>query len=182
MLETKRLILRPWSAEDAESLYKYAKNPEVGPAAGWPPHTSVEESQKIIESVLSDEGTFAVVLKETMEPAGSAGLKFGNKSSLAIDVEEAEIGYWIAQDYWGRGLIPEAVEELLRYGFEDLGLKRIWCGYFEGNQKSARVQEKCGFRYHHTEKDKPWPLIHAVITEHFSCISEEEWRKRAKPL
>lgn len=180
MLETKRLILRPWSEEDAETLYRYAKDPEVGPAAGWPPHTSVEESKHIIGTVLSDEGTYAVVLKETMEPVGSAGLKFGEKSSLAIGEDEAEVGYWIAKDYWGRGLIPEAVEELLRYGFEELGLKRIWCGVFEGNQKSARVQEKCGFRYHHTEKDKSWPLIHAVLTEHFSCITEAEWRNGKK--
>lgn len=180
MLETKRLILRPWGEEDAETLYRYAKDPEVGPAAGWPPHTSVEESKHIIETVLSDEGTYAVVLKETMEPVGSAGLKFGEKSSLAIGEDEAEVGYWIAKDYWGRGLIPEAVEELLRYGFEELGLRRIWCGVFEGNQKSARVQEKCGFRYHHTEKDKSWPLIHAVLTEHFSCITEAEWRNGKK--
>lgn len=180
MLETKRLILRPWREEDAEPLYRRAKDPEVGPAAGWPPHTSVEDSRNIIKTVLSDEGTFAVVLKETMEPVGSAGLKFGTRSSLAIDGDEAEIGYWIAQEYWGRGLIPEAVEELLRYGFDELGLKTIWCGYFDGNRKSARVQEKCGFRYHHTEKDKSWPLINAVITEHFSCISEAEWRNRTK--
>ena len=119
MLETKRLILRPWVEEDAEALYKYAKDPDVGPSAGWPPHASVEDSRKIIKSVLSDEGTYAVVLKETMEPIGSAGLKFGKKSSLAIAADEAEIGYWIAQDYWGRGLIPEAVEELLRYGFDE---------------------------------------------------------------
>ena len=72
-LETKRLILRPWTLEDAEELFRYAKDPEVGPAAGWDPHTSVENSREIIKTVLSEEGTFAVVRKETGLPVGSAG-------------------------------------------------------------------------------------------------------------
>ena len=52
-LETERLILRPWSEEDAQDLYVYAKDPQVGPIAGWPPHTSVENSLEIIKNVLS---------------------------------------------------------------------------------------------------------------------------------
>ena len=57
----------------------------------------------------------------------------------------------------GNGYIPEAVQELLRYGFEDLGLTAIWCGYFDGNDKSKSVSEKCGFRFVRNEK-KEWPL------------------------
>lgn len=73
-LETERLLLRPWREEDAEELYKYARDPEVGPAAGWPVHTSVDDSRGIIRNVLSAEGTFAVVLKETGLPVGSIGI------------------------------------------------------------------------------------------------------------
>lgn len=65
-LETDRLILRPWDEADAEYLYNYAKDDRVGPIAGWPVHTSVENSREIIKNVLSKEGTYAVVLKETM--------------------------------------------------------------------------------------------------------------------
>ena len=72
-------------------------------------------------------------------------------------------------------MIPEAVRELMRYGFEELGLTTLWCAYFDGNEKSHRVQEKCGFRYHHTEKDKLWHLTNEVRTEHISCISREPW-------
>ena len=61
ILETERLILRPWKEDDAESLYKYAKDPEVGPIAGWPVHTSVENSREIIKSVLSADETYASV-------------------------------------------------------------------------------------------------------------------------
>lgn len=175
MLTTKRLILRPWEEEDAESLYFYAKNPEIGPIAGWPVHTSVENSREIIRTVLSAPETYAVVLRENEEPVGSIGLMIGAQSNLQIGTEEGEIGYWIGQPYWGQGLIPEAVCELIRYGFEEKCLKTIWCGYFDGNEKSKRVQEKCGFRYHHTEKDKPWPLMGDVRTEHISCITKEQY-------
>ena len=64
MLQTKRLILRPWQERDAQSLYEYAKDPEVGPPAGWPPHTSVENSREIIRNVLSSPETYAVCLKD----------------------------------------------------------------------------------------------------------------------
>ena len=159
ILYTERLILRPWEESDAESLYEYAKNPEVGPIAGWPVHTSVENSREIIRDVLSAEETYAVCLREDNKAIGSVGLMIGEHSNLDLPEEEGEIGYWIGVPFWGRGLIPEAVQELIRHGFEDLKLKRLWCGYFDGNIKSRRVQEKCGFVYHHTNKDIYWKLM-----------------------
>ena len=76
-LQTERLILRPWQESDAESCYEYAKDPQVGPEAGWPMHTSVENSREIIREVLSADGTYAVVLKSTGKPVGCAGLTVG---------------------------------------------------------------------------------------------------------
>ncbi len=73
-LETSRLILRPWREDDAQGLYKYACDPEVGPPAGWQPHTSVENSREIIRTVLSATETYAVCLKEDGKPIGSIGL------------------------------------------------------------------------------------------------------------
>lgn len=174
-LITERLILRPWQESDAENLYKYAKDPKVGPVAGWPVHTSVNNSRGIIRHVLSAEGTYAVCLKENGKAIGSIGLMKGAASNLNLPDTEGEIGYWIGVPYWGQGLIPEAVRELLRHGFEDLKLDKIWCGYFEGNIKSRRVQEKCGFTYHHTNKDIYWKLMDDIRTEHVSCMSREDW-------
>lgn len=176
-LETKRMILRPWVEEDAGALFQYASHPDVGPIAGWPVHTSVENSRQIIKEILSAEGTYAVVLKETGEAVGSIGLMIGEASNLAITDNEGEIGYWIGVPYWGQGLIPEAVHEMLRHGFLDLGLKKIWCGYFQGNDKSRRVQEKCGFQFHHVEADKPWPLMEDIRTEFITCLTREQWEK-----
>ncbi|PWJ51641.1 GNAT family N-acetyltransferase [Faecalicatena contorta] len=176
-LETERLILRSWQEEDAGDLYEYAKDPQVGPIAGWPPHTSVENSREIIKEVLSAEETYAVVLKEEQKAVGSIGLMTGSASNLDIPDEEGEIGYWIGVPFWGQGLIPEAVGEMLRHGFEDLHLEKIWCGYFDGNTKSKRVQEKCGFVYHHTNENIHWELMDDIRTEHVTCMTKEQWVK-----
>ena len=80
--------------------------------------------------------------------------------------QEAEIGYWIGKPFWGQGLMPEAVEAVIDYALNTLELTDLWCGYYDGNVKSQRVQEKCGFRYHHTAYDVPVPLMHDVRTAH----------------
>lgn len=179
-LRTKRLFLRPWHESDAESLYEYAKDPAVGPVAGWPSHTSVENSREIIRDVLSADETYAVCLKEDGRAIGSIGLMLGKASNLDLPDTEAEIGYWIGVPFWGQGLIPEAVKELLRHGFEDLELKKIWCGYFDGNTKSKRVQEKCGFTFHHTNRDIHWKMMDDIRTEHITCLTQEDWKKNTK--
>lgn len=174
-IATERLVLRPWQESDAESLYKYAQDPAIGPIAGWPPHTSVEDSLNIIRTVFAAPETYAVVLKETGEPVGSIGIMLGDGlHSAEMQANEAEIGYWIGKPYWGQGLIPEAVRCLLKRCFEDLGMTVVWCGYYDGNMKSRRVMEKCGFRFHHTEEGKVSPLGD-VRTEHFMRITKEEW-------
>ena len=162
----------------AESLYKYAKDPAIGPIAGWPPHTSVENSKDVIRNILSAPETYAVVLKETNEPIGSVGIMFGNGVHSA-DMKEgdAEIGYWIGVPYWGQGLIPEAVNRLLKRCFEELDIKRVWCGYYDGNIKSRRVMDKCGFKYHHTEEGKISPLGDKR-TEHFTLQTKDDWNKK----
>lgn len=114
MIETDRLILRPWRETDAEALFRYASDPDIGPIAGWPPHTSVENSLEIIRTVFATPETYAVVLKETKEPIGCCGIMFSNSLHTAdMQQNEAEIGYWIGKPYWGQGLIPEAVKALL---------------------------------------------------------------------
>lgn len=171
---TKRLVLRPWDASDAESLYEYAKDPSIGPMSGWPVHTSLENSREIIRDVLSVDGTFAVTIKGNTVAIGSIGLMIGDNSNLGLSDLEAEIGYWIGVPFWGNGYIPEAVQELLRYGFEELRLAAIWCGYFDGNDKSKRVSEKYDFRFVRTEK-KELPLIGETKLEHITCITKDKW-------
>lgn len=176
-LETKRLILRPWRLEDAEDLYKYASDPDVGLPAGWQPHTSVENSREIIKHVLSAPETYAVCLKEDGKAIGSVGF---HRNDLAEKEDEYELGYWIGKPFWGQGLIPEASREMLRRAFEELGLSRIWCGYYDGNVKSRRVQDKLGFVYHHTTEGIEVSLVGEVRTGHVMLMTKETWEEIKK--
>lgn len=178
-LETPRLVLRPWSEGDAPVLYEYARDPRVGPIAGWPPHASVEMSRGVIGDVLSAPGTFAVVWKETGLPAGCVGLMIGAQSNLHIGPDEGELGFWVGVPFWGRGIAPEAARELMRYAFEEKSLAALWCGYFEGNERSRRVQEKLGFAYHHTNENIHWELMNDIRTEHVSRLSSSEWMRQS---
>lgn len=175
MMETERLIIRPWQESDAAAMFRYASDPDIGPIAGWPTHTSVENSLEIIRTVFSAPETYAVVLKETNEPVGSCGIMFADGLHTAeMRQGEAEIGYWIGKPYWGQGLIPEAVKKLLARCFNELHLDTVWCGYYEGNAKSKRVCEKCGFKFHHTNRDIVSPLGDKR-TEHFYRMSKEDY-------
>lgn len=176
-LETQRLLLREWRESDASNLYELAKDPKIGPIAGWPIHTSVENSLDIIRNVLAKEYSYAVFLKSENKVVGSIGLMIGENSNLEIRADEGEIGYWIGFPYWGKGLIPEAVNELIRYSFEELNINKLWCGYFEGNNNSKRVQEKCGFVYSHTNENIYWPIMDDYRTEHITSFRREDWKK-----
>ena len=177
ILETARLILRPWEAADAEACYQYAKDPRVGPIAGWPAHTSVEQSREIIRTILSAPETYAIVWKETMLPIGSIGL---HHNDLAEQEDEAELGYWLGVPWWGRGIVPEAAQELLRHAFEDLKLERVWCAYYEGNEKSRRVQEKLGFRHQWTTENLPVPQLGETRTGYVNLMIREDWLSSRK--
>lgn len=175
IIETERLILRPWREDDADALFKYACDPDIGPIAGWQPHTSVDASLEIIRTIFAAPETYAVVLKDTGEPVGSCGIMFTEGlHSAEMNRDEAEIGYWIGKPYWGQGLIPEAVKALLARCFNDLALRAVWCGYYEGNSKSKRVCVKSGFRFHHTNRDVLSPLGD-IRTEHFYIMTKENY-------
>lgn len=173
---TERLILRPWCLDDAEALYELARDERVGSAAGWPPHRSVQESAEVIRSVFCAPETYAVVSRDAGCVVGCIGLIGSEASNIAaLASDEAEVGYWLGMPYWGRGLMTEALRALMRRAFETLGYSALWCGWFDGNIRSKRVQEKCGFRFVRTERDRIWPITGVVVTEHFSRITREDF-------
>lgn len=175
IFETKRLVLRAWEDSDAESLYEYAKDPNVGPPAGWPVHKSVEDSLQIIHNVLSAPMTYAVCLKIDGKAIGSVGLFKTTQTKVKEAVEELEVGYWIGVPFWGQGLIPEAVRILEKYAFEELGQAGLWCSYNEGNEKSRKCMEKCGFRYDHTEMTKAYAMGEKEETVCYEHLTKDEW-------
>ncbi len=178
LLTTDRLLLRPWKETDAQSLFQYAKDPDVGPVAGWPPHKSVTESLDVIRKVFSGPECYAICQKGDPEAIGAAELMLNGHTSLAGGSDECELGYWLGKPFWGRGYMPEAASELIRHGFEDLKMATIWCGYYEGNIRSKRVQEKLGFVHHHTRNNVPVPLMGEIRTEHISCMTRKQWLEK----
>ena len=183
-IDTKRLTLRHWEEDDAPALFKYASDERVGPIAGWPPHKSVEDSLEVIRTVFANETTFAIILKETNEPIGCIGIMpraevCNGEKYLA---KEGELGYWLGHPYWGQGIITEAAKALIKVAFDSLGYTALWCGYYDGNERSHRVQQKCGFTYHHTEKDKPCELMNDIRTGHHSKLTKEEYKNKLEEL
>lgn len=177
---TERLLLRPWRESDAESLYEYAKAPDVGPIAGWPPHQSVEESREIIRTVFSAAETYAICERDNVIAIGAISLKMGEATDITDRDDECELGYWLGKPFWGRGYMPEAAVELLRHAFEDLGMRAVWCGYYEGNLKSKRVQEKLGFEYNHTHPAVPVPLMGETRVGITNRMTREQWEELYK--
>lgn len=149
-MQTEHLYLRPWDLSDAKDLYKYAKDPDIGPSAGWPPITSIKQAEQIIDYILTSWGFFALVLKDTQEVIGCINILIGEASNFDIPDTEGELGFWIGKPFWGCGYITEAVDAMLTYAFKELDLPKVWCGYFSDNIRSKRLQEKCGFQYSHT--------------------------------
>lgn len=147
-LETPRLILRPWRESDLEDFYAYASVDGVGQMAGWAPHRSMEESRRILTSFIAGKKTFALELKETGRVVGSLGLE--EQDPAEYDHPELlgrELGFVLAKDCWGLGLMPEAAEAVIRYCFDSLDLDFLTCGHFKHNDRSRRVIEKLGFTY-----------------------------------
>ena len=180
ILETERLILRRFDESDAENVYLYAKDPDVGPIAGWPPHKSVDESREVIRNIFSGAEAYAVCLKSDNKAIGAIELKLNGHTDMTEKDDECELGYWLGKPFWGQGIIPEAVREILRHAFEDIGMNKVWCGYYDGNVKSKRVQEKCGFRYQWTTPSVDVPLMNEIRTGHVSCLTKEEWEQMQK--
>lgn len=146
-LTTDRLILRPWRESDLEDLYAYAKVDGVGQMAGWMPHESIETSQIVLESFIRNKKTFAIAYDgKVIGSLGIEAYKEENYPELA-PLQGREIGYVLSKDYWGQGLMPEAVNAVVAYLLEEENLDFILVGHFTWNRQSARVIEKCGFEY-----------------------------------
>lgn len=175
MLQTKRLILRKWNKTDVDSLYEYAKDPDIGPIAGWPPHKSKEESLDVIQNVLCGVECYAICEKGSDKAIGSIELRLNGHTDMTDRDDECELGFWLGKPFWGRGYMPEAARELIRHAFEDLQMKTIWCGYYDGNEKSKHVQGKIGFLYHHTCENVPVPLMNEFRIGHTNIMTKERW-------
>ncbi len=175
VLTTPRLTLRPWRESDLQDFYEYARVDGVGQMAGWLPHRSVEESAAILDSFIRHKKTFA--LEHNGKCIGSLGVEEYNEAhhpELAA-LRGREIGYVLSKDFWGRGLMPEAVRAVTRWLFDEVGLDFILVGHFERNRQSRRVIEKCGFQY---VKNVPYETRYGTVEDCRDYILRREDRPR----
>lgn len=170
-LETERLLLTPWKVSDAKELYDYAKNPNVGPHAGWAPHKDVAESEEIIKTIFLPSNAWAIKDKKSGKIIGSIGLEYDKHRP---ETNSKEMGYSLAEEWWGKGIMTEAAKEVLRFGFEELELDIIGICTSETNNRSQRVIEKCGFKYEGTIR-RTYKVYDGTIRDSrcYSILKEE---------
>ena len=140
-----RITLRPWQESDAEALFKYASDPNVGPRAGWAPHKSIEESKEIIRTVFNNDSTWAIILNATGEAIGAMG--YGPSCECKLPAREGEptVGYWVARPYWNMGICTEALNMMIARTRAKKKISSLISGHFIDNPASGKVMEKCGF-------------------------------------
>ena len=176
ILKTPRLILRPWRESDLQDFFTYASVDGVGQMAGWLPHKTIDESAEILKRFIEGKKTFAI--ERDGRAIGSLGIERYDEERFPEYAEKScrALGFVLAKDQWGQGLMPEAVGEVLRYLFEEAGLDAVFCAHFVRNERSARVQAKCGFR----------PIARGVYHTYYGAeeddvtniLTREAWEKR----
>lgn len=174
-LYTERLVLRRWRDADADSLFAYTCDARMGKAVGWQPHRGVEESRALIAGLLSLPEHYAVCLRKDGRLLGAVGLQTVGQTEMADRCHEGVIDCWMGVPFWGNGYASEAVSALVRHAFEELKMECLWCSAEDGNARAVRVQEKCGFVFHHTDKVQCLPQVHGTRTVRVNCLTRRRW-------
>lgn len=177
-LVTERLVLRPLVEGDIQDVFAYCSDPDIGPDAGWAPHRTIDDARFFVEQIASSPHVFGVFERVA---GGRCGPCIGSVGLIADpqrrNVDCLMLGYALAKQAWGRGYMTEASREVIRYGFEELGLSLITCTRYAFNDRSARVIEKCGFAregvLHDAEATPDGILQDAVLYR----LSAEAWRR-----
>lgn len=153
ILESNRLILRSWKISDLDDLHEFMSNKKVATLAGFNVKNSKEDTLNILKQFIIDSSNslWAIELKNLNKAIGWIELR---KYSEGIDKNSKEIGFVLSQGYWGQGLIPEAIKQVLYYGFNEEKLNSIICSHFINNNQSKRAIEKCCFKYVKKSNDK----------------------------
>jgi len=150
-LETDRLILRRYIEADAEPMYtNWASDPEVSKYLTWPTHSSVEVTKSLVTDWIAryenpNYYNWVIELKESGEVVGNISVV-----EIKEKVGAAIIGYCMGKAWWGRQIMPEALSEVMRYLFDEVGMNRIEACHDPHNPASGAVMKKCGMQYEGT--------------------------------
>ena len=179
-LETERLILREYRESDTADVHEYAKDPEVVRHMPWGPNTEVD-SREFHKRIAAEQAAdprvsweLAIELKAEGRVIGGCGVRIQNAEN-----READMGYVLNRAYWGQGIITEAARAMLAFGFNQLGMHRIWATCHPDNIGSIRVLEKIGMRREGYLRENIWirdrwrdSLLYAIL--------DDEWRAASR--
>lgn len=176
MLETERLLLREFTPDDFEAVFAYLSDPEVMRWIIGEPLTEAETREffRRVDAYTREtpraKYRLAVVLKAENRVIGSCGIDIMN-----AEQREGEIGYRLHRAYWGQGYTPEAARRMLQYGFETMGLHRIYADCYAANRASARVMEKIGMQREAHFRECIW--LHGAWQDRLLyAILDHEWQ------
>lgn len=178
VLETPRLFLRPIRMSDAADIFDYASDPEVARYMSWDCHTSLSDTQAYIEFTTDAYRTgghydYAFESKETGRVIGAGGAF----KDIAEGDTCAEIGYVLNRDFWGRGLVPEAMRVFVDYLFAVKNIHRVEAYHFLENEKSGRVMQKLGMTHEGTLVDKQYLKGRFITTKVYAVINPAHLRQ-----
>ena len=154
-LETERLFLRKFTISDIEDMYnKWAKDDEIAMFMRWDAHKSIDETRECVEKLVNSYNNirtyrWAIVLKVENKAVGSIGFHISDDYDMCADVS-----YSLGRAYWNKGIISEALREILHFGLIDVGLNRIEAFHAISNPASGKVMKKCGMRYEGMARQK----------------------------
>lgn len=182
VLESKDLLVRPFKMTDLDDFYEYARQAQVGPPAGWRPHTDKAFTEKILKSFIAEKEVYAIVLKEKNKVIGSIGLHFQPIPRLITAICSSQnyraIGYVLNSDYWGRGYMTQALSAIIYYSMQNLRLDFLAVSHNQSNLASKRVIEKCGFQFLGQYQKEMVFLDHELVT---ACAYILKFDKSWKP-
>jgi len=178
MITTDRLIIDSITTDYSKEMYELASNPSIGYWCGWQPHKSIEDSMNIIKTVLSDKENYGIFLKDSHKLIGGISIKIYPKTNLTNKLDECELGFWIGVPYQRKGYCLEAIKTILNRAFNELNMKVVYCGYYDGNISSKIVQEKAGFKFLKEEKHIYVSLLNEYRDNIVSLIKKEEFNNK----
>jgi [ribosomal protein S5]-alanine N-acetyltransferase len=180
VLETPRLLLRPMTPDDAPEMFAYASDPEVTRYVVWDTHRTPEDSRAFLEATAEryaagDGLDWGIVHRADGRFIGTCGFV-----EHSPEHARAEAGFVVSKGYWGRGLAPEALGAMIRFGFEEMGLNRVEARCVAENRASARVMEKAGMAFEGTLRERE--LVKGAYRDMkvYSAL-RREWRGRGQP-
>lgn len=174
-LETPRLILRRFESTDAEAIYhNWASDPEVTKHLRWPTHGSIEVTKRVLADWVSNSDKefyqWAIVPKELGVPIGTIG-----SVGIRNDINAIQIGYSIGKAWWHHGYTSEALWEVIRFFFQEVGANRIEAQHDPSNEYSGKVMSKCGMQYEGTLRQSDLSNLGVVDAAHYAILAQD-WK------